>query len=67
MRDFADEQQNDRVRETLNDAIHGTGAFRHFKSAIYRLGIEDSWYRYRREAFEEIARGWLEENHLAYK
>jgi hypothetical protein len=67
MKDFADEQRSDRIRATLNDAIRGAGAFRQFKSAIYRSGIQDAWYRFRRAAIEEIARDWLEENHLTYK
>ena len=27
----------------------------------------ESWYRYRAEAIEQIARDWLEEHKLAYK
>jgi len=67
MQDFSLEQQNDRIREELMDVIHGTGAFRHFKSTIHRLGIEKDWYRFREEAIKEIAIEWLEEHHLQYK
>lgn len=67
MNDFSLEQENDRVREELLDAIHGAGAFRMFKSTIQRLGIEKKWYKFRDEAIKNIALEWLEEHHLEYK
>jgi hypothetical protein len=48
------------------NAIHGEGAFRAFRSAIRRLGLEQSWYQFRDEALAEIARSWLEEHKLQY-
>jgi hypothetical protein len=66
MDQFSRGQENDRVRQELLDAIHGTGAFRMFRSTIRRLGIEEAWYQFRDQAIEEIAREWLEEHHLAY-
>jgi hypothetical protein len=67
MEEFSQEQENDRVRAELLDAIHGSGAFRMFKSTIRRLGIEKAWYQFRDESIKEIAVEWLEENHLQYK
>ena len=67
MRDFAEEQEDDQIRRELLNSMHGSGAFRHFKSTIYRLGIENNWYKFCQEALEEIARDWLEEHKLAYK
>jgi len=66
MNDFAEEQKNDRTRYILSRALHGSGAFRHFKHALYDLGIEKAWFQYRSQALEEIAREWLEHNHLPY-
>jgi len=60
-------EQNPRAQQVLLGAIHGSGAFRHFRGAVERLGLLDAWYRYRGEAIEQIARDWLEENKLAYK
>jgi hypothetical protein len=60
-------EQNERVRQVLLAAIHGSGAFRHFRSAVERLELLDAWYRYREEAIQQIAREWLEEHKLAYK
>ena len=67
MQQFAEEQEQCRCRPELLSAVHGAGAFRHFKDAIYRLGLEDSWFRYREAAFEQIAREWLEENKIPYR
>ena len=51
----------------MNGAVHGSKAFRHFRSAIERLGLLDAWHRYREEAIQQIARDWLEENKIAYE
>jgi hypothetical protein len=59
--------QNEPVRKVLLGAVHGSGAFRHFRGAVERLGLLDAWYRFRQEAIEQIARDWLEEHKLAYK
>ena len=67
MEGFALEQDNDRIRQELQDAIHGAGAFRMFRSLIRRLGIEQSWYQFREKALRVIARDWLEEHKLRYK
>jgi Uncharacterised protein family (UPF0158). len=51
-------------RAVIADAIHGNGAFRNFKGAIRRLGIEEAWYAYKQHALEDIAREWLAEHGL---
>jgi len=66
MDNFAEEQENDGTRNILSQALHGSGAFRCFKNAIYQLGIEEAWFRFRRKALKDIAREWLEEHHLPY-
>jgi len=67
MRQFSDAQENARVRDELLDAIHGSGAFRIFKSTIRRLNLENAWYEFRSRALEEIARDWLEAHRLPYR
>jgi len=67
MQNFADEKEQCRCRPELLSAVHGPGAFRHFKNAIRRLGLEDSWYQYREAAFEQVAKEWLEENKIPYR
>jgi Uncharacterised protein family (UPF0158) len=67
MDEFSQAQDSERIRQELLDAIHGAGAFRTFRSAIRRLGLEQSWYQFREEALAEIARNWLQEHKLPYK
>ena len=67
MERFGRERGSARQRDELVDSLHGRGAFRMFKSAIRRLGIEEEWYRFRDSAFEEIAKDWLESNGLEYE
>jgi hypothetical protein len=67
MEEFSWSVPSDSVRDELLDAIHGTGAFRHFKSAIRRHELESAWYSFRDEALQEIARDWCDENGIAYE
>ncbi len=66
MEDFCYSVQTVRIQDELLYAIHGKGAFRHFKNAIHRHHIEGSWYAYRQQAFEKIAIFWLEKHGIAY-
>jgi len=67
MQDFALEDEQCRCRAELDSAVHGAGAFRRFKDAVRRLGLEDAWFRYRAAAFEQVAREWLDENGIEYR
>jgi hypothetical protein len=49
----------------LRSAIRGNGAFRNFKSAIRRLGVEEAWFAYKKETFEGLAREWLAQHNLS--
>jgi hypothetical protein len=66
MERFSRAQNIEQIRGELLNAIRGAGAFRAFRSAIRRLGLEQSWYQFRDEALAEIARSWLEEHKLQY-
>jgi hypothetical protein len=67
MERFSSGQASAARREELLDAIHGAGAFRSFRSAIRRLGIEDEWFHFRQSAFEEIATDWLEAHDISFR
>ena len=58
-----DDQQ---ISDALYSSIKGRGAFRRFRDAIHRFNIADDWYRYREEAFKEIARDWCKENGIGF-
>lgn len=67
MESFSRSVEDPSAGEDLLDAIHGSGAFRAFRRTIERLGLRDQWYSYRQTAYEQIARDWLEANHIPYK
>lgn len=67
MERFSNSQVRATWRDELLDAIHGAGAFRSFRSAIRRLGIEDNWFRFRQSEFEEIAKDWLEAHDVSFR
>ena len=47
MQDFSRSLESDGIREDLLHAIHGAGAFRNFKDALRRHGIEPAWFAFR--------------------
>lgn len=64
MIEFSQEVKPDNIRATLLGAIRGNHAFRRFKDQIASHHMWDQWNRFRRHAFEEIARDWCEENDI---
>ena len=67
MEQFSSSQASPTRRDELLDAIHGVGAFRGFRSAIRRLGVENDWFRFRQLAFEEIATNWLRAHDVSFR
>jgi Uncharacterised protein family (UPF0158) len=68
MQEFADSVESDRIREDLQNAIHGAGAFRYFKDTLRRhRRLESAWFAFRTEALTEIARDWCEEHHVEWR
>jgi len=53
--------------ELLRVALEGKGAFRWFRDTLHRSGLRDKWYKFKREAYIEIARKWCEKNNLEYE
>lgn len=51
----------------LGSLIRGRGAFRRFKEAIRRAGIEDEWYSFRQESLESLAASFLDAHGIPYK
>jgi len=64
---FAAAQANTDHARQLEEAIHGRGAFRMFRSTLDRLGLREAWHRFHDAALEEIARTWAEEHGLTLK
>lgn len=66
MKVFCDNISNARMSDALKNAIRGRGAFRKFKDTIQRLNVDDSWYKFKEEAFRKIAVEWCENNHIEF-
>ena len=57
---------DEEVSDVLLDKISGSGAFRKFKDTVYRYGIEKDWFRFKDEAYKEIAVSWLKSHGFEY-
>lgn len=55
------------AHERLASAIQGKGAFRRFKDAVIRMGIDKDWYDYQASVYKRIAAEWCEENGIDYE
>ena len=66
MREFADSRSSPLSAE-LHHAIHGKGAFRMFRDALYRHGIEDDWYEFWKQGLKRIAAEALEAEGIPYR
>ena len=67
MQDFAYAVESGRIREDLLHAIHGAGAFRHFKYVVRQHRLESAWFKFRGDALRQIAVDWCEEHDIAWQ
>ena len=54
------------IQSRLEESIHGKGAFRRFKDAIFNLGINEEWYKFRDECYKEFAKEWCDDYHVTF-
>ncbi len=66
MDEFSRSIDDPELRDELQNAIRGAGAFRYFKDTIHRRGIHEHWYRYRTAALDRIVIDWLDEHEIVY-
>lgn len=62
MEEFVENLSENKIKIELSDAIQGRGAFRRFKDTLHYLGLEQKWYKFRNDLYEETARKWCEKN-----
>jgi hypothetical protein len=67
MEEFSLAVESERIREDLLNAIHGAGAFRHFKYVLRQHRIESAWFKFRAEALRQIAIDWCKRNDIAWE
>jgi hypothetical protein len=66
MERFCVQYPNRQVSEKLLTAIKGKAAFSRFKDMISNLGIQGEWNRFERQAFEDLAVEWLEDEEIPF-
>ena len=57
---------DEKMRDTIYYSLEGSGAFRRFKDNIHFYGIADDWYKFKDEAYREIAIEWCQENNIEF-
>jgi hypothetical protein len=67
MHGFARSIRSEKIRTDLLDALHGAGAFRHFKHMLRINRVEARWHAFRTEALRQIAIEWCEENDVEWR
>ena len=60
MEEFIYDLPAGRAQNALDAAIRGKGAFRRFKDRLYDFDLQEKWYKYRDDCYEQIARDWCE-------
>ena len=60
MEEFIYDLPAGRAQDALDAAIRGKGAFRRFKDRLYDFDLQEKWYKYRDDCYEQIARDWCE-------
>ncbi len=58
--------KDDVIKNILENAISGRGAFRRFKDSVINIGIQQKWYSYKERAYEQIAIDWCKNHNLEY-
>jgi hypothetical protein len=66
MKDFSHAIDDEKLRDELLHAIHGNGAFRHFKRIIVEHDIDERWFRFKSEALQQIVADWLDAKGILY-
>ena len=64
--DFIETIDNEKIKEELQRAIQGKGAFRRFKDYCFQANIIQDWYKYKEQKYKEIAIKWCLDNELQY-
>jgi hypothetical protein len=67
MESFCTSLENQKIGDILYDLISGSGAFRRFKDAVYKYGVEDKWHAYRDNAIKDIAIEWCRQHDIEFE
>ena len=67
MENFTDTITNEKMASKLWRALNGKKPFRHFKDTINYLGIAQDYYKFRFQAYLDIAVEWCEDHQIPYE
>ena len=67
MENFAGTVTNEKMAGKLWRALNGKKPFRHFKDTINYLGIAQDYYKFRFQAYLDIAVEWCEDHQIPYE
>ncbi|MDN5794549.1 MAG: UPF0158 family protein [Intrasporangium sp.] len=56
---FIDQQADEHLRDRLDRAISGRGAFRHFRDVLEQVGLLEQWHEIENDSQRGRARQWL--------
>jgi hypothetical protein len=64
IQDFIGTLVDEDIREKMNEAIQGRGAFRRFKDGIIEHGVDKHWYKYKESKIKELVIEWCKEHDI---
>ena len=64
--EFINTVKDEKIQNQLLIVIHGNGAFRRFKDTCINFGIINDWYKFRDNAYYELAKEWCLWNNIEY-
>jgi hypothetical protein len=64
VQDFIGTLVDEDIREKMNEAIQGRGAFRRFKDGIIEHGVDKHWYKYKGSKIKELIIEWCKEHDI---
>ena len=66
MESFIRTVKDPHIRDCLDIAIEGRGAFRRFKDTAERFGVMGDWFEFKEDKLLEYAKEWCESSGLQY-
>ena len=66
MEQFATSIDDQAVSDSLMTVLRDRRPFRHFKDAVHRMGLAESWYKFRDAEYTKLAVEWCEYHDIPY-
>ena len=66
IKDFIETINDDQIKNQLLIVIQGNGAFRRFKDSCINFGIINEWFKFRDNAYYELAKEWCIWNNIEF-